>query len=692
MDELFNILSSSARIDKSKKKKQDPSLSHSNVCPYHKLGNNSEGDGTLARLGDKDIPSRDRKQKRDTTPTKLEQVRREEVAAFRRSLSIRLSDQNRRAGNVPNPVSSFSEITSPAWWTSAALSISSRSTGGSGGVSEFHAIKSALLHNVERGKWTEPTPIQMQAIPVILERRDILGCAPTGSGKSGAFVLPALFLASCPTNVFYAAIKKDSGGGRDGDDMVEEINAKKKKNRKKDKKNDGGQKLAGNEGGIRSLLLAPSRELAAQLHREVERLGTGKIHGLKSVLLSKANASNVISGGAGGKKGLDVLVSTPLRLVECIKQGLNLGGVRFVVLDEADRLLDAADGGSIALARGGNNQRNFEVSNISGKSGNTDEENNRYDSRKGNRSGGTKQIELDRQSGSDHTQTFFAQIDSILEALPAGATRALFSATVTPMVRSLSESMLRNPVDVTIGNPGSGPSANTDIDQSLVFVGREEGKLLAIRQIIQRGIKPPVIIFLQSKERAQALFRELMYDRINVDVIHAGRSQAARDRVVAKFRKGDTWVLICTDLVARGIDFKGVNMVINYDLPDSGVSYVHRIGRTGRAGRKGTAVTLFTENDFENLRTIANVMKLSGCDVPEWMLTLKEKGSHDGKGVRKGKSSRPPKRAPIDTTPGYDRAKRARKMQAIKSSTKRKKETEEGNNKEKSNSNSKSKI
>ena len=93
------------------------------------------------------------------------------------------------------------------------------------------------------------------------------------------------------------------------------------------------------------------------------------------------------------------------------------------------------------------------------------------------------------------------------------------------------------------------------------------------------GITPPVLIFMQSKDRAQALFGELLYDGIRVDVIHAGRSPSAREASVAKFRKGDTWVLICTDLVARGVDFKAVNLVINYDLPLDGVTYVHRIGR-----------------------------------------------------------------------------------------------------------------
>ncbi len=78
------------------------------------------------------------------------------------------------------------------------------------------------------------------------------------------------------------------------------------------------------------------------------------------------------------------------------------------------------------------------------------------------------------------------------------------------------------------------------------------------------------------------------------------------------------------DLVARGVDFKAVNLVINYDLPSNGVTYVHRIGRTGRAGRTGQSITFFTETDFAHLRTIANVLKISGCDVADWMLHLKK--------------------------------------------------------------------
>ncbi|KHG23552.1 DEAD-box ATP-dependent RNA helicase 57 -like protein [Gossypium arboreum] len=95
-----------------------------------------------------------------------------------------------------------------------------------------------------------------------------------------------------------------------------------------------------------------------------------------------------------------------------------------------------------------------------------------------------------------------------------------------------------------------------------------------------------------------------------------------RENVVNDFRAGKTWVLIATDVIARGMDFKGVNCVINYDFPDSAAAYIHRIGLSGRAGRTGEAITFYTEDDVPFLRNIANVMAASGCEVPSWIMAL----------------------------------------------------------------------
>ncbi len=227
--------------------------------------------------------------------------------------------------------------------------------------------------------------------------------------------------------------------------------------------------------------------------------------------------------------------------------------------------------------------------------------------------------------------------------------KALFSATVPQKTLDVVDSIMDNAVHITIG---ARLATASNIDQKLVYCGNEEGKLVAIRTLLQTSCRPPVLVFVQSKERAQELlapplaicvpvnnfmcrFQELLYEGVNVDVIHADRPQGKRDEVVRNFRQGVTWVLICTDLMGRGIDFKGVNLVINYDFPQSVISYIHRIGRTGRAGKNGAAITYFTQvpsfarwslcrahalqEDKPMLRSIANVIKESGCEVPPFL-------------------------------------------------------------------------
>merc|ERR1712129_515492 len=148
-----------------------------------------------------------------------------------------------------------------------------------------------------------------------------------------------------------------------------------------------------------------------------------------------------------------------------------------------------------------------------------------------------------------------------------------------------------------------------------------------------------------SKERAKQLFGELFYDGVFVDSIHADRTKQQRDNTVKAFRSGKICMLICTDLMARGVDFKGVETVINYDFPQSASNYIHRIGRTGRAGRSGTAFTMFTIQDFEALRSIVGVMRQSGCEVPEWMLRLKARN----KKQRRNAEFRQPSEANINS-------------------------------------------
>lgn len=267
---------------------------------------------------------------------------------------------------------------------------------------------------------------------------------------------------------------------------------------------------------------------------------------------------------------------------------------------------------------------------------------------------------------------FVEQVDEILSACGSATPsiqRALFSATMLPKVEALARSILRDPIQLTIGTKNA---AAETVDQQLIFVGQEEGKLVAIQRILQEGkLTPPALLFVQSKDRAKELYQELIYDGIKVDCIHADRTQMQRDEVIKRFRSGKIWVLICTDLMARGVDFKAVNCVINYDLPTSAISYIHRVGRTGRAGREGTAITFYTLKDLDYLRAIANVMNLSGAKLEDWLLKLKKPDLRQKHKLEK----RPTKRAKIATTSDYDVRRGKHKRNLIRQSKAKKHRT-----------------
>lgn len=146
-------------------------------------------------------------------------------------------------------------------------------------------------------------------------------------------------------------------------------------------------------------------------------------------------------------------------------------------------------------------------------------------------------------------------------------------------------------------------SVTDTVAQELVYAGTEEGKLIALRQLITSGnFSPPCLVFVQSITRAKALFSELSNFALKVDVMHSDMPKRHRDEAMQKFRDGQSWILICTDILSRGIDVLGVKLVINYDFPTDTMSYIHRIGRTGRAGRSGRAVTFFTNDNREHLK------------------------------------------------------------------------------------------
>ncbi|CAJ1063952.1 probable ATP-dependent RNA helicase DDX52 [Xyrichtys novacula] len=472
----------------------------------------TEGNGiTWTSSMDRKMQSLPESGKEKSSLKRLKQLHQEKVNRIRSQHRI-----NVHGCDVPDPVCTFEELQSE------------------------YSLNPRILQSLSEAGLDTPTPVQMQAIPLMMHGRELLACAPTGSGKTLAFCLPLLAHLKQPANL-----------------------------------------------GFRAVIISPTRELASQTYRELLRLSEGV--GFRVHIIDKASLAAKKYGPQSNKK-YDILVSTPNRLIFLLNQdppALDLSSVEWLVVDESDKLFEG------------------------GKTG------------------------------------FREQLASIFLACSGPKVRrAFFSATCTTDVEQWCRLNLDNLVSVNIGHRNT---AVETVEQELLFVGTENGKLVAMRDIIKKGFLPPMLVFVQSIERARELFHELVYEGINVDVIHADRTQQQRDNVVNSFRSGKIWVLICTALLARGIDFKGVNLVLNYDFPTSAVEYIHRIGRTGRAGHQGKAITFFTENDKPLLRSIANVIKQAGCPVPDYMVGFKKIHSKQKRRLE----MKPPKRSTICTTPRF---------------------------------------
>lgn len=394
-------------------------------------------------------------------------------------------------------------------------------------------VKDHLQEAIQKSNYKAPTAVQSQIIPLMLDRREIICSAPTGSGKTLAFVLPIVHLLERPKRI----------------------------------------------GSFRALILAPTRELAKQIHREALWISQGsnlRVHHLKDIkeAAKKFNAESLYR--------YDVLVTTPNKLSSLLQTeppSISLSKLEWLIIDECDRL-----------------------------------------------------FELGFKEDLNIIYKHCLQSDS--------CRRAMFSATLDTNLVKWAEVQMNNVATVIVGGKNKTASG---VEQELIYVGRESGKVLSLREIINSGIEVPVLIFVQTKEKAKRLANEFLYDDLNIDFIHSERDPKERDSIVSMFREGKIWFLVCTDLMGRGIDFKGVNVVINYDCPTSFVSYIHRIGRTGRAGREGKAITFVADDDREVLPKIVTVMRRSGCEIPKTISSLLKPSS---KKSRRDKHQVPKARKP----------------------------------------------
>jgi superfamily II DNA/RNA helicase len=362
-------------------------------------------------------------------------------------------------------------------------------------------LSEKVLTAVGAAGYPAPTPIQEQAIPHVLARRDVLGIAQTGTGKTAAFVWPML-------------------------DILEKGRARARM--------------------PRTLILEPTRELAAQVAEHFSRYGSKH----------KLNVALLIGGVSFGDqdtkltRGVDVLIATPGRLLDHTERGgLLLSGVELLVIDEADRMLDMG---------------------------------------------------------------FIPDIERIGKLVPFTRQTLFFTATMPSEIQRIADTFLHNPVRVEVSRPAT--TAAT-ITQSLVATGRApHEKRETLRRLIRSADNlNNAIIFCNRKLEVAQLHRSLVSHGFNAVALHGDMDQPARMAALESFRKGETKLLIASDVAARGLDIPEVSHVFNFDVPHHPDDYVHRIGRTGRAGRAGTAITIVAPIDQKSVTAIE---KLTGQTIP----------------------------------------------------------------------------
>lgn len=360
-------------------------------------------------------------------------------------------------------------------------------------------LSDALVSTLSGLGYDEPTPIQAQAIPLLLAGRDVIAQAQTGTGKTAAFALP----------------------------MIERVT----------------DALV-----VQALVLAPTRELAVQVAEAIHRYGRHR-----SLRVLPIYGGQPIERQLRGlAQGTQVVVGTPGRVLDHLKRGsLRFDHLRMVVLDEADEMLDMG---------------------------------------------------------------FAEELEAILQLTPTERQTALFSATLPPAVQNLTLRYTRQPVRVSI----AAEQLTTPRIRQTYYEVLARDKLDALCRVLDAEMPQLAIVFCRTRQEADDIGERLQGRGYAAESLHGDLSQAARDRVMRRFREGQLDVLVATDVAARGLDIAEVSHVINYDVPTDPESYVHRIGRTGRAGREGVAITFITPRERRMLQIIERVTRtrIERCQMP----------------------------------------------------------------------------
>jgi len=356
-----------------------------------------------------------------------------------------------------------------------------------------------VLKEIMQQGFPNPTAIQSQGWPMALSGRDVIGIAATGSGKTLSYCLPAIV----------------------------HINA---------------QPLLSPGDGPIVLVLAPTRELAVQIQQECNKFGRS----------SRIRNTCVYGGVPRGQqirdlaRGVEICIATPGRLIDMLESGkTNLRRVTYLVLDEADRMLDMG---------------------------------------------------------------FEPQIRKIVDQIRPDRQTLMWSATWPKEVQRLANDYLKDYIQVTIGSLELSASHTITQIVEVVGEYEKRDKLLKHLESAMEDKKSKVLIFVGTKRVADDITKYLRQDGWPALAIHGDKAQSERDWVLAEFKSGNSPIMVATDVASRGIDVKGINFVINFDYPSNSEDYVHRIGRTGRAGETGTAITLFTNDNSKQARDLVTVL------------------------------------------------------------------------------------
>lgn len=360
--------------------------------------------------------------------------------------------------------------------------------------SEFK-LDSRVLESIESMGFEKATPVQEKAIPHVLEGRDILATAQTGTGKTAAFLLP----------VIHKIITEDHA-----------------------------------DHHIKALVIVPTRELAIQIDQQME--GFSYFTSVSSLAVYGGSDGDTFSKEKKAlTEGADIIIGTPGRVIAHLNMGyVKVGELKYLVLDEADRMLNMG---------------------------------------------------------------FYDDIMKIISFLPKKRQNLLFSATMPPKVKELTTKVLQDPVEISIAL--SKPAERVT---QVAFVVYDRQKIPLAKFLLSAKRLKSIIVFCSTKSSTKELAKELKRSGQSVEEIHSDLDQETRGIVLRKFKNKEVKALIATDILSRGIDVEDIDLVLNYDVPNDGEDYIHRIGRTARAASKGLAITFVNEKEQRKFQDIEKLL------------------------------------------------------------------------------------